>query len=289
MTAGALYPGCSLVGTARAYRSSLAAALAALGIELPELDGWNCCGATSAHALDHGLYLRLALRNLALAEKQGFGEVLAPCAACYHRLASANLEAARDAALLAEVNRGLDHPYGGAVAVRNVLDFLANVVGTERIAARVARPLPRTRVACYYGCLNTRVPRLRPFDDPARPTSMDRIVRAIGGVPVEWGYATDCCGASLFVTAEAASLRLVGRILADAAARGADCIAVACPMCHNNLDTKQARVRRAAGVGRALPVLFFTQLAGAAFGCGAAALRLGDGFVSPAGLELAKR
>jgi heterodisulfide reductase subunit B2 len=281
----AIYPGCSLEGTAGSYLDSLQHVLTALGIELHQLKDWSCCGATSAHAVDHGMYLSLATRNLALAEAQGYEEVLAPCAACYHRLASANSEMKHDDKLRLQVNAKAGLNYGGKIKVRNVLDLLANVVGVNRIADRVLQPLANMKVACYYGCLNTRVPRMKSFDDAAYPMSMDRVVQALGANAIDWSYKTECCGASLFVSSEATAFRLVSKILKDAEARGADCICVACPMCHNNLDTSQKAIRKQFGIARPLPILFVSQLMGLAFGLDRKALRLDDSFVSAAALE----
>lgn len=262
----ALFPGCSLEGSAGNFAQSLQHVLGALGVATHPLREWSCCGATSAHALDPALHLELGLRNLALAEAQGFDEILAPCAACYHRLAGANHELLGDAPLLARLNQRTGLAYEGKVTVRNILDLLANRVDPQTIAARVTRPLTGLTVACYYGCLNTRVPRMEPFDTRDDPQSMDRLVRLLGAATIDWSYKTECCGASLFITSEATSARLVGKILQDAAARGAGAIAVACPMCQNNLDTKQDEIRAAHGLPRPLPVPFITQLMGLAFG-----------------------
>jgi len=280
-----LYPGCSLEGTSTSFEASLSAVLDTLECACPTLSDWNCCGATSAHAIDHTLYLGLAMRNLALAEKQGFDEVLAPCAACYNRLASANLEFSNDGGLLESLNSETELNYSGNVKVRNVLDFLANSVGLERIAGKVRKPLAGIKVACYYGCLNTRIPRMKSFDDVAYPMSMDRIVKTLGAEPLDWSYKTDCCGASLFMTSESTAVRLVSRILKDAEARGADCIAVACPLCHNNLDTKQADIRAEYGIPRPIPVLFISQLMGMAFGINRSDLKLNHSFVPAGALE----
>lgn len=276
----ALYPGCSLEGTASAFAASLEKALAVMGIEQDVLPDWNCCGATSAHALDHTLYLCLAMRNLDSAQRHGYDEILAPCAACFHRLASANFEVGKDAELLENLNKEANLNYAGSVKVRNVLDFLANVLGTEKIAEKVVRPLSGLNIACYYGCLNTRIPRMASFDDRSYPMAMDRIVQALGAKTVDWSYKTDCCGASLFVTSEETAARLVAKILRDAVARKADCIAVACPMCHNNLDTKQADIRAEYGISRPIPILFISQLMGLAFGINEAELKLDHSFVS---------
>jgi len=275
----AIYPGCSLEGAAAGYEISLQKALGALGITLPHLRDWNCCGATSAHALNHRLYLALGLRNLALAEDQGFREILAPCAACYHRLASASFDFRTDDELLQRLNEETGLNYSGSVTVRNVLDYLSNMIGTDRIASAVVRLLSGLKVACYYGCLNTRIPRMKGFDVMENPTSMDRIVRTLGAEALDWSYKTDCCGASLFISSESTASRLVSKILKDAVARSADCIAVACPMCHNNLDTIQNDIRRAYDIPRPMPVLYISQLMGLSFGLNASELKLDHAFV----------
>jgi len=262
----ALYPGCSLEGTASSFETSLTAVFEKLGIKYDTLKDWNCCGATSAHALDHKLYMSLNLRNLALAQEQGYDEVFAPCAACYHRLASADLELSKNATIRDTLKAETGFDYRGTVKIRNVLDLLTTNVGMERIKAAVKVPLSGMRIACYYGCLNTRIPRADCFDDREYPMSMDRIVTALGGEVIDWSYKTECCGASLFVTAPAASARLCGKILKDAEARDVNCIAVACPMCQNNLDAKQDEVRAESGISRAIPIVFITQLMGLAYG-----------------------
>jgi heterodisulfide reductase subunit B len=275
----ALYPGCSMEGTASSFETSLMAVFEKLGIEYDTLKDWNCCGATSAHALDHKLYMSLNLRNLALAQNQGYEEVFAPCAACYHRLKSADLELSKNPDLAETLKSETGFEYRGSVKVRNVLDLLMNNVGLERIEAAVKAPLSGMRIACYYGCLNTRIPRSDCFDDREYPMSMDRIVTALGGEVVDWSYKTECCGASLFMTAPAASAKLCGKILKDAAARDVNCIAVACPLCQNNLDAKQEEIRAEAGIPRAIPIAFITQLMGLAYGIDESRLQLASSIV----------
>jgi len=262
----ALFPGCTLEASAVQFRDSLLFAAKSLGLSCRELKNWSCCGASSVHALDPDLALCLALRNLQLAENQGYAEVLAPCAACYHRLASASFQLNRDPDLRASVNRRTGLNYAGSVRVRNLLDLLLHVVGTERIRAEVRQSLVPLRAACYYGCLNTRLPGVEPFDDRECPQSMDLIVEALGATPVEWDSRTQCCGGSLFVTAGDLSARLVGDILQDAIRREAHCIVVSCPMCQNNLDVRQPEYRDRFGISRPMPILFLPQLMGLAFG-----------------------
>ncbi len=275
----ALYPGCSLDGSANNFRVSLEKILAVLGMTCKELDDWTCCGASSAHALDHQLALGLAGRNLELAETQGFDEIVAPCAACYHSLAMADVEFGKDPELAAKMKAEADVTVSGKIKVRNILDLLVNVTKPADVSAKVKKPLTDLKVACYYGCLNTRIPGMDCFDDVEYPMSMDNIVKALGAEAIDWSYKTDCCGASLFVTAESVSAGLCGKILRDAELRGADCLVVSCPMCQNNLDAKQEEIRAAAGIKRPLPVLFITQLMGLAFGLSADDMELNKNFV----------
>lgn len=269
----AVYPGCSLEGSSSAFQASLVAVLKKLGVGWEELQDWTCCGASSAHAVDHRLHQGLTLRNLSLAEQQGYTELLAPCAACFHRLASAQNEFVKNP----DSAQGLDVVYRGGVTVRNVLDYIVRDLGLDAVRKQVVRRLD-CKVACYYGCLNTRIPRAAVSDDREYPMAMDNLVSVLGGDPIPWSYKTECCGASLFATSGNVSGKLVGKILQDAEARGADCVVVACPMCHNNLDTKQAAIRETYGIQRPLPVLFVSQLMGLAFGLPEAVLQLNDNF-----------
>jgi heterodisulfide reductase subunit B len=258
------YPGCSLHGTSREFDESLRAVASALGIELVEVDDWSCCGATSAHATNHLLGVALASRNLALAETQGHEEVLAPCAACYNRLAAARHELAHDASLAARIPGLIGRPFANGVAVRNVVELLRGAVPT--IKAKVVTPLSGLKLACYYGCLLLRPAPVCGFDDPEAPASMEDVVAAAGATPVAWNLRTECCGGAFSISRTFSVVRLGRAILADARAAGADAIVVACPMCHSNLDFRQ-RAMAARGAAE-MPVLLLSEVVGLALGIG---------------------
>jgi heterodisulfide reductase subunit B2 len=97
------FPGCSLHSMASEYEHSTRSVCNKLGIELVEIPDWNCCGASSAHSVDHLAGVALPTRNLAIAEAKGL-DVVAPCAACYQRLAAANYEMDNTPGLRAKVN-----------------------------------------------------------------------------------------------------------------------------------------------------------------------------------------
>ncbi len=263
----ALYPGCSLETSSSHYLKSLEKVLGILGIDYFIMDNWSCCGATSVKSLDQDLNLALNLRNLSLAEEQGIDELIVPCASCYHRLASTEYELNSDGKLLERMTEKTGFKYEGNVKVRNVLDFFFNVLGIDQIAEKVTHPLSGMVIACYYGCLNTRVPKSQLFDTMEYPMSMDHLVKALGADTIDWSYKTECCGASLFLTMGSIWQKLVGKILKDASLRNADCVAVSCPMCQTNLDTKQKQVRDEQDIKGSVPVPFITQLMGLAFGC----------------------
>ena len=270
------YPGCSLKSSSNGYEQSLLAVFEALGHDLVELDDWNCCGATAYSSLDEGKAHTLAARNLALAEEQAEdgkpAELLAPCAGCYMTLLKTQRRLQEHAPVGDKVERALTAAglrYEDRVTVRHPLDVLANDIGLDRISEAVVAPLEGLKVACYYGCLL-----LRPyatFDDQHDPTSLDRLMRAIGAEPVDWPLKTRCCGGSccggpLVGTIREAGLRLMYVLLKDAKARGADILVTVCPLCQFNLECFQERVSRTFGESVELTVGYFTQVLGLALG-----------------------
>ena len=258
------YPGCSLHGSSDDYQQSLKACLGALGVSLKELDDWICCGATAAHTLNRKLSIALPARNLALAARQGCDELLAPCSMCSLQLKKAQKAIAGDAALAAEMSRIVEAKPGGA-RVLNLIEALERV-GLETIKTAVKTPLKDFKVACYYGCLLTRPPKVAEFDDCEQPESMDRVVEALGAKAVAWNYKTECCGAGMTMASEETVLELSHKILADAAAHGAQCVAVACPMCHVNLDMKQSAIEARYGTRYGMTIYYLCDLVGLALG-----------------------
>ena len=152
--------------------------------------------------------------------------------------------------------------YSGNLRVRHILDVVVNDVGYEKIAAAVTRKLEGLKVAPYYGCQIVR-PEMG-FDDPDEPTSMDKLIEALGATSVEYSLKTKCCGASLMGTEEKLALRLCRGLLANAEEEGAHCIITLCPLCHMNLDVYQGKVNRLFGTKYKIPILYFSQLIGLA-------------------------
>lgn len=261
----AYYPGCSLRGTGAEFGASLEAVFKHLGIDLRELPDWNCCGATSGHAVMPRAALALEMRNLAQAAAME-RPVVVPCAACYH-----NLRAARHAAehgdpqLLPEA-MPIAAERLAAVEVVHPIEVLTTKEGLAEVKSRVVEPLKGFKVACYYGCLLSRPPEVVKFDDTENPTRMDALVAALGAETLDWSYKVDCCGGSLSLSATPVAVDLVARILVGAIEAGANAIAVACPLCQANLDTRQFDVSKKLKTRIEIPVFYFSELMGIAYG-----------------------
>ncbi len=270
----AYYPGCSLHSTAKEYDRSLRAVCEKVGIELEEVKNWICCGSSWAHPTSKLLSLALPLKNLAEIEKSGLREVIVPCAACFSRFKIAQHEIDSEPQLAAAVEGIIEHKFGDGVKVYHPLDILSNNTGLSRLTELVKNNLSGLRVVCYYGCLLTRPPKSTEFDDCEYPQSMDRILEAVGVPTLDWSYKTDCCGASFALTRTEIVLKLSHDILEEAKSVGADVIAVACPMCQSNLDTRQEEIEEKYQSTYHLPILYFTQLMGLAFGIPAEELLL---------------
>ncbi len=258
------YPGCSLKGTSREYNESVLALAQAFGIEIKEIEDWNCCGATAAHSMDRKLSLALPARVLALAEKQGFHEIVVPCASCYNRLAVTQYKLSEDAGLKKDITDSIKMPCSGKVRILNVIQFLDSYI-KDKIQKRTVHPF-NYDVACYYGCLLVRPHQILQFDRTEDPQSMDELMRMIGANAIEWGYKTECCGAGLSVSRTDLVAKLSGNIVKDAEDRGAKAIIVACPMCHSNLDMRRPQIDEYLREKTTIPVLYITQAIGLAIG-----------------------
>lgn len=259
------FPGCSLESTSWDFDWSTRAVCRVLEIELEEIPDWSCCGSTPAHGRSHSLAVALPVLNLQKAAAQGL-PVLTACASCYARLRTANHAVEHDQDERQRVERITTRPYAGEAKVHHILDVLTNHYGAKRLRPKIQRPLRGLRVACYYGCLLSRPPEVVAFDDPEHPTSMESLLRAAGAEPVSWPFRTECCGAGLSLTHPDVVCRLGHRLLKMALEAGAECVAVACPMCQTNLDLRQRDAARALGPLTPTPVLYVTQLLGFALG-----------------------
>ncbi len=288
------YPGCSLERNAIAYHESTMAVAGQLGVQFDELDDWNCCGATEYIAINRPAAYALVGRNLALAGQKptnGHSQLIAPCSACYLNLSKVVNYLDEDTDLAKTTNTALAagglHYEPGTVEVRHLLDIIINDVGYEAVAEKVTKPLYNMRIAPYYGCLIVRPGFGKMLDDYEYPTSLDKLMRTLGAQVVDFPLKTHCCGGHMTQISQNTALDLIHRLLKNAAEYEADAIVTLCPMCQLNLDAYQEAVNKHYKTNYKIPILYFTQMMGMAFGLGADALGFGKEFVDP-GPALAK-
>jgi heterodisulfide reductase subunit B len=249
------YPGCSLHATAVEYDLSIRAVLQRLGVELTEIPDWNCCGASSAHSLNETLALALPARNLALAQKEGI-DLIVPCAGCFSRLKMTEKVLREDPIKGGKIEELVGFKYEGDFEVRPPLDLIGNLIGLERLHKMIQRPLSGLRLVSYYGCVLVRPPEVVQFEDPENPQLLNRLLEALGAEPLEWSYATDCCGGNLALTRGDLAKILVTKLVSKAREAGAQAMVTACPLCQVNLEMRQGE----------MPMLYFTELIGLALG-----------------------
>jgi heterodisulfide reductase subunit B len=262
------------------HQSTLAVA-EALGIELIEPTGWTCCGATAGHQTDRILATALAAATLVKVKDMGL-DLVVNCAACYNRMKVANHEVTTDKQVRAKVAEAVGRDYDGSVKVRHLLEVLLDDVGAERIGAALQKSLAGMKVASYYGCLLVRPSEVTGFDDPENPSSLDRLVSAMGGTALEWPHKVECCGGGLSMSRTEVVVNLTDSIVGMAQLAGAECIAVSCPMCQINLDMRQLDIAKTKGDRYDMPVLYITQLLGLCLGIAPEKLGLNKLMISPA-------
>jgi heterodisulfide reductase subunit B2 len=271
------YPGCSLHSTACEYNDSVLAVFRAMQVGLHELEDWNCCGASSAHIVSRSLSLALPARNLALAQAAG-RDIVMPCAACFNRHKASDHEMRSNPARRTMLEKSVGFSYSGQIHVRPLLDIVVGEVGLEKVTNFVKKPLEGLKVVGYYGCLLVRPPEVTGYENPDDPKDMNRLLNCLGAQARPWSYATECCGGGLSLTKSKVAGRLVSRLAERAREAGAEAIVTSCPLCQVNLEMRQN------STDPKMPVFYFTELMGLAFGLEKASSWWGKHLINPSPL-----
>jgi len=265
------YPGCSIHASSKEYEISAKRILRDFDIELEEIKDWNCCGAIEASSVDYLLSVALPSRNLTLADTN---KIIMLCSACQQIHNKIKEELREDEALKQKVEGIIGRRINTDIEVKHLLYFIAKEIDEDRIRSNVKRDLKGLRVIPYYGCCVERPSRYIGGDDPDFPESLEKIITVLGGESLPFSYKTKCCGGALFLPQEDLSFAMSKNILSEAKKLSADCIAVVCPLCHVALETFSMKI------GLDIPVLYFTQLMGIAFGYKASELGLNRNLIS---------
>jgi heterodisulfide reductase subunit B len=254
------YPGCTLKTRAQALDEAGRRAAAALGVELIELEAWQCCGAVYPQASDEIATRLSAIRALAAAKAEG-RDLVTLCSACHHVLKRTNHDVRQDADMRLRANNylKLETPYLGETRVVHYLEMLRDHVGWDAIRRAAVNPLKGRKIAAYYGCLLLRPSAVMAFDDPENPSIMEDFIRAVGADAVVFPMRNECCGGYVTLEDRAQAQRQAARVIESAAEKGAEAIITACPLCLYNLRES---------AGEKLPVVYFTEILAEALGVG---------------------
>jgi heterodisulfide reductase subunit B len=272
--------------SAKAYYHSVMSVCKTLDINLTEIDDWNCCGATEYLSLDLTPAYALIARNLALAEQQANGSkmVVAPCSACYLNLSKTDRYMHEDKAFGEKINTALAagglHYDPGQLVIRHLLDVVINEVGMDKVKEKVVKPLSGLRVAPYVGCMLPRPDYNERYSDSEHPYELDNLLKALGAEVIDFPLKTACCGGHMTQIGPGTAFELIRRLISSADDYKADVLVALCPMCQMNLDAFQGQMNGYFHTNYHLPILFFTQLMGLAFGENAENLGFGSEFVS---------
>lgn len=261
------YPGCTLKTKAKNLDMAAVASLEALGIEVEEIDRWNCCGAVYSLTADDLIHMVGPVRNLIRAKEQGADKLVTLCSMCYNTLARANRLMQTDEVKRDTINRFMDDEidYAGEVEVVHYLTFLEEQIGWEKLKEQVTVPLTGLKVGTYYGCTLQRPAEvgIEPFGHYELMTGM---MEALGATVVPFTAADKCCGSYQVLSCEAGENTAAAAILNIAGGAGVEAIATSCPLCEYNLGKQQKQMLAKENITATIPTYYFTQLLAVALG-----------------------
>ena len=267
------FPGCTLKTTASNLETSAIEVAKQLGIEMIELDRWNCCGVVSYLVSDDLMKHLAPVRNfLRVQEMNEAGVVdnenrmVTLCSMCYNTLSLSNKRMKNAPDDLQKVNDFMhreETKYDGSVEVVHLLPIIKEL-GWEAVSKQVKKPLNSIKVAAYYGCMLLR-PKDVGIDDAEDPKILEELVNALGAKAIEWDSGSRCCGSYHTVNNKDIVVNLSKGIIEDARKNGADVIITSCPLCAFNLDSRQDDMLEKDPEFETMPVVYFSQLMGAAF------------------------
>jgi heterodisulfide reductase subunit B len=251
-----------------AYEMSVREVMPRLDVELMDLENASCCG-TPVQSVNMVAAVYLAARNIAIAEKMGFTDLLAVCNGCHLSLFEAAHFLSHDEKLREQVNSLLkeeDLQYSGKVKIWHTIDFLYNKVGEDAVRKAVTHPLDGLKLAVHYGCHILRPSSIGTVDDPENPQKLDKLIEWLGAKSVPYPEKLDCCGSMLMLSHPDAAFTFTGLKLKVVQEVGVDALVDSCPSCQNMFDVRQKSAGATTGAKLSMPVVYYTQILGLAMG-----------------------
>lgn len=261
------YPGCTLKTKAKNLDIAAVASLEALGVEVEEIERWNCCGAVHSLTADDLIHQVGPVRNLIRAKEMGADKLVTLCSMCYNTLARANEIMKNDPEKRDTINRFMDEEidYTGDIEVVHYLTFLKENIGWEKLKSSVKVPLTDLKVGSYYGCTLQRPAEvgIEPFGSF---TLMNDMFTSLGATVMDFDAADKCCGSYQVLSSLPGENSAGANVVNAAAQTGVEALATSCPLCEYNLGKQQQQMLDKGNIEKNVPTYYFTQLLAVALG-----------------------
>ncbi len=231
-----------------------------LGVELVDLEGASCCpDPIYFKSKDKLSWLAVAARNLTLAEDLGL-DVVTNCSGCTATL-SESYHLLQDEQLRAKVNERLariGREYRGTSRVRHIVAFVRDEVGYETIRESLVTPLDGLKIAIHYGCHLLKPSKIMQVDDPNNPSVLEKLVSALGAVPVRHRNWYLCCGKACQIGD--IPTNMMHGLLGTVNDEQADILCMICPTCFGQFDHGQLKVMKQFDEEAYTPPIYYFQL-----------------------------
>jgi heterodisulfide reductase subunit B len=270
----ALFLGCTVPTRGINYDVATRSVAKELGIEFWDSTDFVCCG-YPLHSMDHNTYLALGARNICIAEEAGL-DLVTVCNACTAALTKINMTLKENDSEREEINKILKstgHEFKGSVNIKHFSRILFEDVGIDKIKEKINKPLKKIKIAPHNGCHYLKPSEIYDsFDNPIRPTTLKKLIKATGANVVNYENEKQCCGGGILAVEESTSMKMAGKKLENIQKAGADAMVLQCPFCSIMYDEYQATILETMEKDNGeeeptkIPVLYYPQLLGLAMG-----------------------
>ena len=268
MTEYKMFEGCTIGNRIPFIEASSRKVFDKLGIQTSQAPFSCCPDPTGMKSFDNDAWLVMGARNLSLAEAEG-KDIVSLCNGCTNTLRGVKHQLQHDSLKKEKVNLELakvGKEFKGSVDVKHFIDVLKKEVGIDKIKGAITKQLSGLKVAVHPGCHYMRPSEWMQSDDPMRPTTLKELVSATGASVVDYGEEVLCCGSAVTNAYEEHGLQNL-KIKMDLIKKsGADIIAVNCPACFQQFDTRQRDLGKKFETEYNVPILYLTELYALAMG-----------------------
>ncbi|MCX8168669.1 MAG: CoB--CoM heterodisulfide reductase iron-sulfur subunit B family protein [Candidatus Methanomethylicia archaeon] len=257
-----LFLGCYIPAMQPFAEASMRKISQKLGLKLIDIIGASCCPVPEiARLVDEELWLTIASRNIALAEKIG-RDIIVLCNGCWETLHEANENLKHSEELMDKININLNSfrlQFNGNIKVKHYVEVLFEDIGLDVIEKNVKVDLSKFKFALHPGC------KLYKMTNEKGAKYFREIVKVLNIELIDYGLERVCCGYPLMLYSVDKAMRERTKWKLDVIKSfGADAIIVACPACYDQFEKTQLTFRDE-GIEYGIPVLHLSELIALSF------------------------